>query len=58
MPREKTDPSTHHFKVSISFEPTQFEELCRYCQIEERSMSWVVRKALAEWLKKHPVSDD
>lgn len=23
------------------------------CQKEERSMSWVIRKALAEWLPKH-----
>ena len=40
-------------KVSISFEPDQLQELIEYCQKNERSMAWVIRKALAEWLPKH-----
>lgn len=37
-------------KMSISFEP---EQLISYCEREERTASWVIRKALSEWLEKH-----
>ncbi len=40
-------------KVSISFEPQQLKEVLEYCQKNERSIAWVIRKALAEWLPKH-----
>ncbi len=53
MPRPKRPEELHNQKISISFEPDQLRELMRYCQHNERSMSWVVRKALAEWLPKH-----
>lgn len=53
MPRQKTPEETHNVKISISFEPDQLAELMRYCQLNERSMAWVVRKALNEWLPKH-----
>jgi len=53
MPRPKTPEETHALKVSISFSPGQYEELVKYCQKNERSMAWVIRKALDEWLPKH-----
>ena len=53
MPRQKTPEETHNQKISISFEPDQLKELLHYCQVNERSMSWVIRKALADWLPKH-----
>lgn len=37
-------------KQNISFEPKDLDRLQKYCQHEERSMSWVVRKALDQWL--------
>ena len=40
-------------KVSISFDPQQLKEVLEYCQLNERSIAWVIRKALAEWLPKH-----
>lgn len=40
-------------KMSISFEPEQLKQLISYCEREERTASWVIRKALSEWLEKH-----
>lgn len=53
MARAKKPEGEKHEKVSISFEPEQLALLEKYCRKEERSMSWVIRKALAEWLPKH-----
>ena len=53
MPRAKRPESEHNQAVSISFEPEQLQALIGYCQRNERSMAWVIRKALAEWLEKH-----
>lgn len=48
----KKKPEDKAIRSSVSFDPEQFKELCIYCQREERSISWVVRKAVAEWLEK------
>lgn len=40
-------------KVSVSFEAQQFKEVLEYCQKNERTIAWVIRKALADWLPKH-----
>lgn len=53
MPRAKRPESEHNQAVSISFEPEQLQALLSYCQRNERTMAWVIRKALAEWLEKH-----
>ena len=53
MPRAKTPEETHALKVSISFSREQYEEVIDYCERNERSLAWVIRKALAEWLPKH-----
>lgn len=37
-------------KVNISIDPDTFERLERYCADEERARSWVIQKALADWL--------
>ena len=39
-------------KISISFEPKLADRLIKYCNDEERSMSWCVRKALDKWLQE------
>ena len=53
MPRGKLPDEEKHIRVSISFNPEQHAQLLRYCQKNERSMSCVIRKALAEWFEKH-----
>ena len=53
MPRPKTPEDSHAQRVSISFEPEQLNQLLDYCQRNDRTMSWVVRRALAQWLEEH-----
>ena len=53
MPRAKKPEEQHCLKVSVSFTTDQYELLMKYCETHERSLAWVVRKALAEWLPKH-----
>lgn len=53
MPRSPIPDEKKAQKVSVSFDPQQLKELLEYCQKNERSISWVIRKALAEWLPKH-----
>lgn len=50
MAYPKKKESEKCVKQNISFEPKDLERLVKYCQSEERSMSWVVRKALDQWL--------
>lgn len=53
MPRSPIPEDQKAQKVSISFDPQQLKEVLEYCQLNERSIAWVIRKALAEWLPKH-----
>lgn len=53
MPRNPVPDEKKAQKISISFDPEQLKEVLEYCQKNERSMAWVIRKALAEWLPKH-----
>ena len=53
MPRNPVPDEQKAQKISISFDPEQLKELLEYCQKNERSMAWVIRKALTEWLPKH-----
>lgn len=53
MARPKRPEEEHCQKMSISFTPEQMKELLEYCQRNERAISWVIRKALDDWLEKH-----
>lgn len=53
MARPKKTVEDKYKKMTISFAPEQMERLISYCEREERTASWVIRKALAEWLKKN-----
>ncbi len=53
MPRPETPEETHCQKMSVSFTPEQLEQVIDYCQRNERSISWVIRKALEKWLEEH-----
>lgn len=52
MARGKLPEEEKCVKVSISFSPDQLKELTAYCQKNDRSYAWCIRKALAEWLPK------
>lgn len=53
MANQKKDDKNKYVKTTISFEPEQYKQMISYCEREERSASWVIRKALAEWFEKH-----
>ena len=53
MPRPKRPEEEHCQNVTISFIPEQLKDLMEYCQRNDRTMSWVIRRALGEWLEKH-----
>lgn len=50
MARPKKEDGTKCIRQNISMEPEQLERLMKYCQREERSISWVIRKALDDYL--------
>jgi hypothetical protein len=51
MARPKKAEGEKYIRQDISMDPEQFKKLIAYCQKEERSISWVVRKALEGYLK-------
>lgn len=40
-------------RVSVSFEPEDYQWVVKYCEQHDRTIAWVVRKALADWKEKH-----
>ena len=58
MARPPKDPSEKAIKQTISIKPDLLPHLMHYCQMEERTMSWVIRKALAEWFEKHDTPEE
>lgn len=46
MGRPKKDQDEKFIRQNISMDPEQHQKLMEYCQREERSISWVIRKAL------------
>ena len=53
MARPKKQEEELCQKMSISFTPEQMKAVIDYCQRNERAISWVIRKALDDWLEKH-----
>lgn len=53
MPRSPIPDEQKAQRVSISFDPDQLKEILEYCQKNERTIAWVIRKAIADWLPKH-----
>lgn len=51
MARSKKAESDRYIRQDFSMDPEQLKKLVEYCQREERSMSWVVRKVLEAYLK-------
>ena len=52
MARPKKQDGEKCIRKDISMDPEQYRKLCEYCQKQERPLSWVVRKALDEYLQK------
>ena len=50
MARPKKPEGEKYIRQDISMEPEQLKRLMEVCQREERSISWVVRKALELYL--------
>lgn len=50
MARPKKENGEKCMRKDVSFEPEQYQKLIAYCQKEERSISWVIRKALEVFL--------
>ena len=52
MARPKVDEGKKCVRKDVSMEPEQYRRPCEYCQKVERPLSWVIRKALDEYLPK------
>ncbi len=50
MSRPKKEDGTKYIRKDISMDPAQYEKLAEYCDREERSVSWVIRKAIDNYL--------
>ena len=50
MTRPPKDPNEKAIKQSISIKPDLLPYPMHYCLVEERTMSWVIDKALRKWL--------
>ena len=50
MTRPPKDPNEKAIKQSISIKPDLLPHPMHYCRVEERTMSWVIDKALRKWL--------
>lgn len=50
MARPKKDMDKKFVRQNISMDPEQYKRLMEYCQKEDRSISWVIRKALNNYI--------
>ena len=48
---KKKEPGEKCVKQNISIEPEQLKRITALCQREERTISWVIRKALDKYLE-------
>ena len=51
MAYPKKSDEDKYVRINVTMPPELQDRLIRYCQKEERTMSWCVQKALDEWLK-------
>lgn len=52
MPRKAKSEDQLFVRQDISMDPEQRERLIEYCELIEKSMSWVIRQALNQYLFK------
>ena len=53
MARPKSE--NKFIRKDITMEPEQYQKLMEHCEDIERPLSWVIRKALAEYLMNYNV---
>lgn len=53
MARKKIADDEKCIRKDFSMKPEQYERLNAYCIKTERALSWVIRKALDEYLDKY-----
>ena len=57
MARPRKAEGEKYIRQDISMEPGQFRRLMAYCQREDRSISWVIRKALEMFLEEEDMDE-
>ena len=55
MARPRKSPEEKNVRLNISIPPELEQRLIKYCQQEERSMSWVAKKAIEAYLDERGV---
>lgn len=53
MARPKKEPDKKYIRQNISMEPEQLEQAMAFCQQTDRALSWLIRQALAAYLKQN-----
>lgn len=53
MAKLRKDNSKKCVRQNVSMEPEQLDRLVRYCQKEDRPISWVIRQALDDYLLRN-----
>ena len=51
IPESKRSSHKLFQKINCTIDPDTFDRLEQYCEDNERARSWVIQKALADWLK-------
>ena len=51
VPESKRSSHKLFQKINCTIDPDTFDRLEQYCEDNERARSWVIQKALADWLK-------
>ena len=54
MARPKKEPKKKYIRQNISMDPEQLERLIKFCQQQDRAISWVIRQALDKYLESEP----
>lgn len=52
MARPKKEPKKKYIRQNISMDPEQLERLIKFCQQQDRAISWVIRQALDKYLNE------
>lgn len=51
MARPKKDEQDKVVRQSVSMDPEQLRQVAAYCQINERTIAWVIKKSVSAFLQ-------
>lgn len=51
IPDSKRSAHKLYQRLNITIDPETYERLEKYCEETERARSWVIQRAVSEWLK-------